>query len=106
MYGGKGYLLRRASPRYRVKWHGFIVSIPTMERNAGFKPVPSPWKGEMLSLHQFRIGGKGYLLRRASPRYRVKWHRFIWSLYRPLARSEGFEPPTPWFVAKCSTPLS
>lgn len=54
MYGGKGYLLRRASPRYRVKWHGFIVSIPTVEQYTGLEPVPSAWKAEMLAIeHQY-----------------------------------------------------
>ena len=52
-----------------------------MERNAGLEPVPPAWKAGMLAIeHQFRVGGKGNLIRRASPRYRVKWYRFMVSI--------------------------
>ena len=27
-------------------------------------------------------------------------------LFGPVVGEEGFEPPTPWFVATCSNPLS
>ena len=78
-----------------------------MEQYTGFEPVPPAWKAGMLAIeHQYCIGGKGNLIRRASPRYRVKWYRFIWSLYRPLVRLKGFEPLTPASVAQCSIPLS
>ena len=57
MYGGKGYLLRRASPRYRVKWHGFIVSIPTVEPVMGAAPTSPEWKTGILSVVRHRHGG-------------------------------------------------
>ena len=34
---------------------------------------------------------------------------FLWPPKKPLklvVSEEGFEPPTPWFVATCSNPLS
>nr|YP_009294542.1 hypothetical protein Aspa_146 [Asparagopsis taxiformis]AOM66025.1 hypothetical protein Aspa_146 [Asparagopsis taxiformis] len=36
----------------------------------------------------------------------IKYYLNWFSYYFSISGKEGFEPPTPWFVAMCSNPLS